>query len=59
MSELRVLREAVAALASEPETAELGDEEWYDHLWALLEPVIDARAERSFTDLKRFGKSTQ
>ena len=46
MDELRKLREAIAALGSEPETAELGDEQWYDRMWELLEPVIDARAER-------------
>ena len=50
MSELRKLRAAVAALALEPETAELGDEQWYDRLWELLDPVIDARASAQLTE---------
>lgn len=48
MSDIRKLREAVNALA-DISTAELGDEAWYDKLWELLDPVIDARAERQFT----------
>lgn len=42
-------RQRVHALLTEPETADLPDEEWYDRLWELLDPVIDARAERQFT----------
>lgn len=45
MSEIRRLREAVNDLA-DVSTAELDDEAWYDRLWQLLDPVIDARAER-------------
>lgn len=46
MSEIRKLREAVNDLA-DISTAELGDEAWYDKLWELLDPVIDARAEKA------------
>src|SRR6187431_250641 len=54
--ELRKLREQVAALGSEPETAELSDEAWYDRLWELLDPVIDARAYRSLADANPAGE---
>lgn len=43
MSELRKLREAVYDLAT-AEDEVLTDEQWYDRLWKLLDPVIDARA---------------
>lgn len=46
MSELRKLRQAVADLATDPVSRT--DEEWYDELWELLEPVIDVRAERQW-----------
>lgn len=45
MSELRKLREAVYNLATDEDEV-LTDEVWYDQLWELLDPVIDARAER-------------
>lgn len=47
MSDVRKLREAVYDLATDDDTAELGDEAWYDKLWELLDPVIDARAEKA------------
>lgn len=46
MSEIRRLREAVNDLA-DISTAELDDEAWYERLWTLLDPVIDARIERT------------
>lgn len=45
MSELRKLREAVYDLATSDDEVHT-DEEWYERLWELLDPVIDARAER-------------
>lgn len=48
MSEIRKLREAVNDLA-DVSTAELDDEQWYDRLRMLLNPVINARAERQLT----------
>lgn len=45
--ELRALREAVRDLATD-DAEVLGDEAWYDRLWELLEPVVDARAERQW-----------
>lgn len=45
MSELRKLREAVYDLATDEDEV-LTDEAWYERLWELLDPVIDARAER-------------
>lgn len=47
VSELRKLREAIYDLATDDELGdELSDEAWYNRLWTLLDPVIDARAER-------------
>jgi hypothetical protein len=43
--ELRDLRAAVYNLAT-ADWIKRTDEEWYDELWKLLDPVIDARAER-------------
>lgn len=51
MSELRKLREAINDLA-DVSTAELDDEAWYDRLWELLEPVIDARSELALAGIK-------
>lgn len=45
MSDLGKLRERIRALALDADEAGLDDEDWYDRLWELLEPVIDARAE--------------
>lgn len=55
MSETRRLRDAVNALA-DVSTAELGDEAWYDKLWELLDPVIDARAERQLAAQARVAE---
>lgn len=49
MSDVRKLREAIYDLATDDDTAEIGDEAWYDKLWELLDPVIDARVERQLT----------
>lgn len=46
MSEIKKLREAVYDLATDEDLV-LDDEEWYNKLWELLDPVIDARAARS------------
>lgn len=43
VSDIRKLRDAVNDLA-DVSTAELDDEAWYNRLWELLDPVIDARA---------------
>lgn len=48
--ELSVLRRAVQDLATDPVCRT--DEEWYDELWVLLDPVIDARAERQLAAAK-------
>lgn len=41
--ELRKLRDAVYDLATDEDKV-FTNEEWYDRLWELLEPVMDARA---------------
>lgn len=52
MSELRKLREAVYDLATDEDEV-LTDEAWYERLWELLDPVIDARAHRALgTDVQ-------
>lgn len=44
--ELRKLRDQVYDLAIDEDPI-LTDEEWYEELWKLLDPVIDARAHRA------------
>lgn len=46
--ELSDLRLAVRNLSLDADEAGMDDEAWYDRLWMLLEPVIDARAERQW-----------
>ncbi len=46
MSEIGKLRQAVYNLATD-DVVRRTDEEWYDRLWELLDPVIDTRAERA------------
>lgn len=46
VSELRKLRDAVYDLATDDGEV-LDDEAWYDRLWELLDPVVDARAHRA------------
>ena len=45
--ELRGLRDAVWELMNTSYGAGTSDEEWYDQLWELLDPVIDARVNRA------------
>jgi hypothetical protein len=46
MSDISKLRTAVWHMMHDTYDAGLSDDEWYDQLWTLLDPVIDARAER-------------
>jgi len=46
MDELRKLRASVYNLSAR-DWIKLTDEEWYEELWKLLDPVVDARIERS------------
>ena len=45
--ELSDLRLAVRNLSLDADEAGMDDEAWYDRLWILLDPVIDARAYRA------------
>lgn len=51
MNELRKLRDAVWGLMNDGYGRGLSDEEWYDRLWKLLDPVIDARAGQALADV--------
>lgn len=52
-------RQELQALLTEPETAELDDETWYDRFWELLEPVIDARAERQLNAVSNATRNAE
>lgn len=47
MSDVGKLRAQLDDFVADEAVVRLGDEAWYDRLWELLDPVIDAQAKRS------------
>ena len=47
MNEIKQLREQLDDFVADADVVCLDDEAWYERLWTLLDPVIDARIERT------------
>lgn len=47
MSDIGKLRALLDDFVADEDVVRLDDEAWYERLWKLLDPVIDARIERS------------